>query len=128
MSDDVEMIEAGGGPGVDNWYPEPEHGWQAPAGGFNHERKRSREDTAERIDERNHAGWSNNFDVVPGAGSDYGSLQLASNLHFNKDMEGALAPYDGTVEEIPRVKMQTGCIPCLYVKAKLTRWVVSDIL
>jgi hypothetical protein len=126
MSDDVEMSEAGGGQDSNNWYPGLELGWQAPAAGFNHGRKRSRDDTAEPRDERSHAGWNNKFDLVPAASSDYGTL--TPNLSFDHTTEGALAPYDDTVEEIPRVKMQTGCIPCLYVKARRTRWAVSDVL
>jgi hypothetical protein len=118
MSDDVEMLDAGGGQDLNNWYPELGLELQTPAARFNHGRKRSREETTEPRDERSNAGWNNTFDAIPDADSDYGSL--TPNLRPSQDSDGALAPYDGAVEEIPRVKMQTGCIPCLYVKTRQT--------
>lgn len=113
MSDDVEMMEAGGGTTVTEWYPELNLGWPNPAAQFNHGRKRSREETDSSIDVKSNSSWENKFNPVVSTGSDYGSL--TPEISFD-GTDGALALYDEVVEEVPRIKMQTGCIPCLYVR------------
>jgi hypothetical protein len=116
MSDDVEMIEAVGGTNLNEWYPELDLGWPNPAAQFNHGRKRSREETDVSMDAgvKSRSGWENKFNPVVSTGSDYGSL--TPDLSSESGTDGVLSLYDGAVEEIPRTKMQTGCIPCLYVR------------
>lgn len=85
------------------------------ANGFNGSRKRAWDDVAtpehERLPDMN---WDPELELLPVFDSNTTSATFDNTPALSLEHgNGALPALDDDVEEIPRTKMQTGCIPCL---------------
>ncbi|KXS95507.1 hypothetical protein AC578_4617 [Pseudocercospora eumusae] len=96
--------------GVDlEWRTPPPPGHRNGKGsgsGVNGSRKRTWEDAATPINQTEHLYWDQaDLELLPRLTPDIASQHSNGSIHMHNG--------DEVVEEIPRIKMQTGCIPCL---------------
>lgn len=87
--------------------------------GFN-SRKRTYDEAATPVQETLDAAWQDSLDLLEDMGMN--GMEMTSQMGFitpefsqNEDGSVTLRSSEDSIEEIQRTKMQTGCIPCLYV-------------